>query len=374
MGKAFRNRVKGFLENHLMLYGIFRVIRNRKDKKYLEMVSLRHKPNQYRLLNDDIRFDKDRSVYIVSYNWETNGFFAIMRKCLSGCVIADSLGMRPYIYIVNSIFNVSGGFNGTDNMFEYYFLPLMRSDIGTILKEENCFDASYDHIMRLNRSFGLVNDNDTYSEYIVNDRFLSVMAGAWKRYFILNEKTGGYIHNSIEGLLKGRRVLGVHFRGTDFKVGMEGHPVYSALEDYYQAIDPEIEGYDALFIATDDGNALEAFKERYKDKVIFYVDAVRGEDNKGVHLTDHTRENDQYYLGLEVLRDMFTLSECDGLVAGLSQVSFFARIRKKSEGADYDHLKIIDKGIVDRGSKAADKYYEDLLKSGKAVYDEKNPF
>lgn len=374
MGKAFRNRVKRFLENHLMLYGIFRVIKNRKDKEYLEAVSQRYKSNQYRLLNDDIRYNKNRSVYIVSYNWETNGFFAIMRKCLSGCVIADSLGMHPFIYIVNSIFNMPGGYNGTDNMFEYYFKPTIDSGIEQILKDENCFDASYDHIIRLNRSFGLIDDKDTYSEYKVNDEYLSVMAAAWKKYFILNEETEELISKSVEGLLKGRRVLGVHFRGTDFKVGMKGHPVYSSLDDYYKTIDDLSSDYDLIYIATDDMNALNSFRARYEGKVICYEDVVRGDTNRGVHLTDHSRENDQYLLGLEVLRDMFTLSECDGLVAGLSQVSFFARIRKISQGLRYDHLKIIDKGIVERGTRAADKYYEEVLGTGKVVYDDKNPY
>ena len=50
-------------------------------------------------------------------------------------------------------------------------------------------------------------------------------------------------------------------------------------------------------------------------------------------------------LGVEVLRDMYSMAECDGLVAGLSQVSYAARIQKKSMGSEYEDLVILNKGI-----------------------------
>ena len=49
--------------------------------------------------------------------------------------------------------------------------------------------------------------------------------------------------------------------------------------------------------------------------------------------------------GYEVLRDMYALAFCDGLVAGLSQVVNCARIVKESSGEEYDTLCIINNGI-----------------------------
>ena len=46
-----------------------------------------------------------------------------------------------------------------------------------------------------------------------------------------------------------------------------------------------------------------------------------------------------------MLRDMYTRAACDGLIAGLSQVSYAARIQKKSVGKEYGDLVILDKGI-----------------------------
>ena len=56
-------------------------------------------------------------------------------------------------------------------------------------------------------------------------------------------------------------------------------------------------------------------------------------------------QNHHYRLGYEVLRDMYALAACDGLVAGLSQVVNCARIVKESSGEEYDTLCIINNGI-----------------------------
>ena len=57
------------------------------------------------------------------------------------------------------------------------------------------------------------------------------------------------------------------------------------------------------------------------------------------------RENHHYKLGLEVLRDMYTLSCCNGIIAGLSNVSIFARIVKLSRGCDFEFMNYLNKGI-----------------------------
>ncbi|MBR1797346.1 MAG: hypothetical protein IJ757_04965 [Clostridiales bacterium] len=349
MSSTLRRLIKSFLERHLVLYCLYRVVNNRHDNTYLQIMSQSNKANLYRLHNDNIHYNKDRSVYLVSYEWEDNGFFAIMRKCLAGCVIAESLGMIPYIYVENSVYNVPGGYAGINNMFEYYYYPTIDSGIDGILENENCFCASYDHIMGLNRSLGCFSDKDLYSEYEVTDAFLERLAASLKKYFVLKDDVNDYIYNAVNSILGDCKVLGVHYRGTDYSVGMKAHPVSASLEQYVTYIDEALSiGYEAVFLATDDINALNAFKDRYGDRILFYDDVIRSSGKKGVHLDKHDRDNDQYYLGLEVLRDMYTLSECEGLVSGLSQVSIFARIMKLSCGYNYDYMKIIDNGINGR--------------------------
>lgn len=147
--------------------------------------------------------------------------------------------------------------------------------------------------------------------------------------------------------MRGGRVLGIHFRGTDFKRNYNGHPVNLTVEDYITEIDRIMEhkSYDTMFLATDDLEAIKKLINRYGQKLVYYSDVTRSEGDETVMKSDCVRENHHYLLGLEVLRDMLTLAECDGLVAGLSQVSMAARIQKKSYGKEYEELVIINKGM-----------------------------
>lgn len=120
------------------------------------------------------------------------------------------------------------------------------------------------------------------------------------------------------------------------------------MKDYEYLIDEAIKKYNftKIFLATDDNNILNEFKEKYKERLLYYKDVNRTDGTKSIVFENNQRENNNYLNGLEVLRDMYTLANCDGLIAGLSQVSFAARITKKSLNKEYNFLKIIDNGII----------------------------
>ena len=83
--------------------------------------------------------------------------------------------------------------------------------------------------------------------------------------------------------------------------------------------------------------------------MVYYDDVYRGNSTAGVHTTKGDRENHNYKLGLEVVRDMYTLAACNGLVAGMSQVSMSARITNKAFYMPYESVCIIDKGLSQNG-------------------------
>ena len=83
--------------------------------------------------------------------------------------------------------------------------------------------------------------------------------------------------------------------------------------------------------------------------MLYYSDVMRSNDRKSVAFHASSRVNHKYKLGLEVIRDMYTLSKCDGFVAGISQVAVCARINKLSRKEKYQDLIIIDKGIQKSG-------------------------
>ena len=179
------------------------------------------------------------------------------------------------------------------------------------------------------------------------------MARITAKYVCLNDEISRQFKQEIGRLLDGKNTLAVHVRGTDFKQNFNGHPVQVRTEEYLRAAQKIFEegAYERVFLATDDLEALELFKNKFKDNLLYYEDVIR---SNGVDTVMHSRvqrENHHYLLGIEVLRDMYTLASCNGLVAGLSQVSFAARIQKKSSGINYKDLVVIDKGINSHRSK-----------------------
>ena len=173
------------------------------------------------------------------------------------------------------------------------------------------------------------------------------MARITAKYIRLNTIVGTKVEEEIHALLGGGKALAVHVRGTDFKQNFNGHPVAISADEYLKETVRVFEqgGYEKVFLATDDSTALKKYQERFGENVVFYQDVVRSDGEDTVMHSDRPRENHRYLLGYEVLRDMYTLAACDGLIAGLSQVSYAARIQKKSTGKEYGSLVILEKGI-----------------------------
>ena len=57
------------------------------------------------------------------------------------------------------------------------------------------------------------------------------------------------------------------------------------------------------------------------------------------------QDRSRYDRGVDVLKDIYTLARCGGLIAGLSQVSIMARIICLSLEREYRYVKILNTGI-----------------------------
>lgn len=353
---------------------MFKVKGEKVDGKMVKFISRRVKQFQKRLKfavycfpkGDDARFvcnvkktgKENNLVYIENYGekkmehvlyhikmeYSGSGFFADHNRLLCFLYFADKYGMKPVVeYHQDYCYAEKHPVNGTNNPFEYYFkqpsdisLEEMYTCRGVIRsRKENTNDAI------------MLNENS--NGYARTERYIGEMARITKKYLSLREEVRNEIWGQIHKLFKINmcgQILGVHFRGTDFKRNYNGHPVNLTIEDYFLEIDKRVaQGYQRIFLATDDLDAVVKMKERYGEKVIYYDDVVRSSGDETVMNSADGRENHHYRLGLEVLRDMFTLAECDGLIAGLSQVSIAARIQKKSYDKEYEDLVIIDKGM-----------------------------
>lgn len=290
--------------------------------------------------------NKGKIIYHICAPAADLGFFAMYRHWLEYIYFADICGYIPVIE-AGGDFAYSEENRKKNNAFENYFEQPMLS----LSDAKNSSSVIYSS--PVHREMVELVLTGKYNHYKYSKKYLYCMSQIVRKYIKFNDNTEQYVSAGVERLgIKGCKLLGVHVRGTDFRRKYANHPVYVNEDEAFERIDGLIGKYDKLFLATDDKRVLENFKEKYgADVLCYYEDVVRSDENESVIFMrkQEKRLDNKHMLGLEVIRDMYTLALCDGLIAGISQVAVCAQIHKLSEKSKYEDLIIIDKGINQNG-------------------------
>ncbi len=309
-----------------------------KSENCPEKDIFRVKISHYGVLN------QKKIIYYIAEDNGNLGFFAMYRYWIEYLYFADICGFIPVIHSGPDFqYKEKKKVNGTNNAFEYYFVQPASVSVQNAKISRNVVNADIVHRQMVELVL-----TGKYSNYKVNKRYMSMMAYIVNKYMQFNQITWEYISNGIKRLsIEGEKVLGVHIRGTDFRSGYHDHPVYITEEEYFNEIDLLFRKgmYTRIFVATDDTRILNNFMKRYGEQICFYDDIKRSKTNQSVAFSKDERKNHKYFLGLEVIRDMYTLSICSGLVAGVSQVAICAQINKLARKEHYEDIKIIDNGL-----------------------------
>lgn len=283
-----------------------------------------------------------REIYYIAENSNVGGFFGLLRSVLICCCYADENGFIPYIkYEKTILYSEKGIFNGTNNPFEYYFEQPAGEAFAW--KGFNIIKRKQEHLHGIELKYNL----NPVITYQIEADYVERMAQIYHKYIQLNRRTNDIVETNVRKMLKGRRTLGIHIRGTDFMKEFNGHPVPVTVDEYIDVINEEVgrREYDQIFVATDDARCLKELKKKLPMPLVYYKNVIRGDSDKSVAFERNERKHNNYFLGLEVLRDAYTLAACDSFIGCLSQVDIFVRIIKKSSEQEFDFLKIIDKGV-----------------------------
>lgn len=327
-----------------LVYIWMRSIKNYRDDKFIEKLFNVGKSSTSFIFGKKIVHSSNTIVYLIDIDTYKAGFCAILRNLLSAMFVADSFHWIPYVNINNSIYSVPDGFNGKMNMFEYFFKNPIEAKLNEIKRDFNYFEYELPHRELLDNTY--LSDRKLVAGYEVTDEYLNQLAILCKKYFCFNDETKIKLEDDVCSMLKGKRTIGIHVRGTDFKNCEKGHPTYVQWDQYISVVREILkQPYDQIFLATDEEKVVEVFEKEFPGKIVYYVDVFRSSNGEAVHMQKNTRENNEYYLGWEILRDMYTLSCCDALVAGISQVSIMARVFKISRDEKYLDTLIISNGI-----------------------------
>lgn len=357
---SIKSRMKSYIKSNNFLYTFFCSIQRSRDKEFQKMVRAMGGRDATLLLVEGNYNLNNEIYYIIECGFgekkDWRGFFALIGQNLRSIYFAQTYHLKPCIvWGKNSLYYDTRMDKITENAFEYFFEPLSL-EYEEILKE---------HLFVKSR--GADSNRITHtalkgSVYHISDEQIEVFASLYRRYFHLNSATKAYIDTGINKIMgKDEKVIGVHVRGTDFKNQFYRHPEFCGFEPFLEAAKKIVEegGYSKIFLATDDEEAIELFRHDFGSTVVFYEDCQRAKGNLCVMCNEKAYP---YEMGLEVLRDVYTLVHCDALICGLSQVAFAAQYIKKSQTEEFSYIKQIDMKINSDG-KGTYLFYDKINKS-----------
>lgn len=320
---------------------LYQCVRRINDKKYVDTVL---HPDPYALKCVSLgNLNMGKNIYLIKAGRKGQGFFAEFRSILGYLFYCERFGFIPVVEIGSGFpYYETDGIHGKKNAFEYYFQPVSDVSVEEAYKSYNVFISHWAHLTYAEsyekKNFG----------YSISEAYLEKMGEIARKYITLQPWVEEYINQSIVQIGSIDHTLGIHVRGGDFKRGYAGHPGFISPEKYAQKASEimDKEGYNKIFLATDDLHAINIFRGKFGDRLIYYNDVKRTDGDVSVAFSEDTRENHHYLLGLEVLRDAWTLAKCTGLAAGASQVSICAQIINiGGKNSAYKSVDIINSGI-----------------------------
>lgn len=315
---------------------IFWIVSNIKRKVYYINNLLCNDYNKLLFFNSFGDLNPDKYWAVVNIR-EDVGFFAFVLDALISIRLISNLNISPFILWKSKIYG-----KNQFNTFDDYFIRTENIEIAEIFKSENVLKIDF------NFAYDFFKKYKTY--YLIPEIILDELSVLYSKHFRLNENCITII-DEYKSKVENQNYVAVHIRRGDMVNSIKDHPKLAAIEEYIVETKKALleTKSNKIFLATDDTIAIASFVEAFGMDVIYFQDNKRSSDNTGIHFNNFGNDDSKYLGGIEVLRDAYTLSYCNSIVCGLSNVSMCARIIKKSNKSDFEYVKIIDKGLNESG-------------------------
>lgn len=305
------------LEKYPTLYNILLVARYRKDDDFTQMIKgLRKNPNLVELKENSVKSGENGLWCDIVIGGPNDGFFALVRWTLDALYFCECFGLKPFIRFSDDCLYYDADMPLNKSVFDYYFEQPIQEEKDFLKSAKGVVVYKPRNMLKAEMLNGGV-------AYQVTEEYIIEMARVMKKYLKFNSITQQIITEKLCALGLDKNVLGVHIRGTDYKLNCKNHPQYIPPEFYYVYIDKAVKeyGFEKIYIATDDREILQKFLNQYgNERVMYAKDVVRGKGTKGIHteISNIKRACYKYQLGLEVICDMCSLAACGGIVSSLS--------------------------------------------------------
>lgn len=178
---------------------------------------------------------------------------------------------------------------------------------------------------------------------IQSGRYVQSVSNQAFKNIIMKPKLKAAVDNFNLQLKKYRKVLGVHYRGTDYNnARWSHHAIQPTAEEMIAVVDEKIyewnkadgEKFDAIFLCTEDENAVLAFQQHFGDMLLSLEQERWSSDCQFVVLQADQFES-KYDMGSNYWIDIITLSKCHSLI---SCECIGQRVAEKFNDACYENM------------------------------------
>lgn len=256
---------------------------------------------------------KSRKKFFIIRRSPGAGMFSNVTFILNKIKFAEKHNLIPIIDMHNftTIYNEKTKILSTNNAWEYYFEKLNKYSLHFAYKSKKYYISEN----KLSGDFSL----DILSKKI--NKYFKLIK--FKSYLL--KKSKAFIKKNFK---KNDKILGVHFRGTTYKVAQK-HAFPATSKIMIKHVKKLIRNYDynKIFISTEEQKYLDIFKKEFKDMCLF-TNSFRSTNIDA--FKTYPRKNHRYKLGEEIILDTLVLSKCEGFTFIKSNVSSAAISLKKT--------------------------------------------
>lgn len=240
------------------------------------------------------------SKYVIA-GWPSGGLAISLTSLLNHLAYCEQSNKIPVVYWGKELYYYNeGGFNGSHNVFEYYFEPVSN------LK---------------------YNDNDTinyfcqscpisFSYYDTSDEKRFAANQLFNKYVKIKPVVQKKIDKFYNRYMARKKTIGIHIRGTDKKIEEKIVEPKEMIKEAIKHADKNTQ----FLISTDEQKILDEMIKLLKGRKVIYYKCNRSLDGEPLHIP--TKKN--LFIaqnGEDVLVEMTLLSKCDVFLHTLSNVS-----------------------------------------------------
>jgi len=236
-------------------------------------------------------------VFYVIQRYPGTGLFSNLAFVINHIKVATDMGFIPIVDMKNfpSIYSEKNKILCTNNSWEYYFNQITNYTLEEVYKSKNIILTN--NIFYAGNGFNYrITESDTLLDIFKKNIFLKKT----------KLKTINYLKKK---LLSNKKTLGIHFRGTGYKIEDNPLTINQMINKINNILSEE--KYDQIFLVTEDSINFKGIIDYFGSKVIYLKTSQRGKTNLEVW-NKYPRTRHRYKMGREILYETYLLSYCDG--------------------------------------------------------------